>query len=167
MAAGAMSCPKCDQPLVRVATPHAVFWRCEGCRGTAIGLDALRRTFERGQINAVWQRARTEHGSPAAACPSCRNQMIEVAATEQPEPRIEVCRICHFLWFDADELTRLTPLPPPAQSSKQELSPDARQALAIAELELMREQSQTHGYGAGVAADFWSQIAQLLLTAKS
>jgi Zn-finger nucleic acid-binding protein len=43
--------------------------------------------------------------------------MIEVAATTEPEPRIDVCRLCHFVWFDADELARFTPLPPPPKST--------------------------------------------------
>ena len=142
MAGATMSCPKCHQPLARVATSHGVFWRCGGCSGVAIGLDVLRRTFAREQINTVWRRARTEEGSPAAACPSCRNQMIEVAATDQPEPRIEVCRLCHFLWFDADELSRLTPLPPKPREEEERLSAEGRQALAIAEVELMRRAAE-------------------------
>ena len=154
-----MNCPKCDQLLAKKTTSHAVFWRCEGCHGTAIGIDVLRRSFARDQINAMWQRARTADGSPAAACPSCRNGMIEVAATEAPEPRIEVCRICHFLWFDADELTGLTPLPPKQPPAEQTLSAEARQALAIAELDLIRRNAEREDRR--VADDFWLELAQL------
>jgi Zn-finger nucleic acid-binding protein len=145
MAAAAMSCPKCDQPLERFAMQHGVFWRCGGCSGVAIGLEVLRRTFVREQINAVWRRAREEQGSPAAACPSCRNQMIEVAATEHPKPRIEICRLCHFLWFDAEELNRLTPLPPKPPAEQAQLSAEARQALALAEVEIMARAAQREG----------------------
>jgi Zn-finger nucleic acid-binding protein len=153
-----MSCPKCDAPLVRVTTDHAVFWRCESCRGTAIGVDALRRTFARYQINALWCRAREAQGSPAAACPSCRNQMIEVAATDRPEPRIEVCRICHFLWFDVDELAALTPLPPKVQTEPPELPAEARQAIAVAEVELINRRAERDE----VAEEFWWQLVRLL-----
>jgi Zn-finger nucleic acid-binding protein len=162
MAAATMSCPKCDAPLGRVTTSHGVFWRCDGCRGTAIGLEALRRTFARDQINALWRRAREAQGSPAAACPSCRNQMIEVAATAQPEPRIEVCRICHFLWFDADELAAFAPLPPDSAPAETPLPPEARQALALAELDLIRRKADREERR--VADEFWITLAHLFST---
>ena len=162
MAAATMNCPKCDQPLAKKTTSHAVFWRCEGCHGTAIGIDVLRRSFAREQINAMWQRARTADGSPAAACPSCRNQMIEVAATETPEPRIEVCRVCHFLWFDADELAGLTPLSPKQPPVERMLPPEVRQALAIAEVELVTQNAQREERRA--ADQFWIELARLFST---
>lgn len=159
MAAAMMSCPKCDQPLVKKRTSHAVFWKCEGCHGTAIGIDVLRRSFARPQINAMWRRAREEHGSPAAACPSCRNQMIEVAATDAPEPRIEVCRLCHFLWFDADELAGLTPLPPPQPAVDHQLSLEARQGLAIAEADWIRRNAERDECRVG--DELWRNLAHL------
>ena len=156
-----MSCPKCDQPLVKTTTGHGVFWRCENCRGTAIGLQALRRTFARDEINAVWRRARDKEGSPAAACPSCRNQMIEVAATSQPEPRIEVCAICHFLWFDADELAAFAPLPPkPNEEPDEEMSAKAREALALAEVEMMGRAAQREKEASD---DAWVRLAYTLM----
>lgn len=160
--AGTMSCPKCDQPLTKTTTNHGVFWRCPSCAGTAIGLQALRRTFVREQINAVWRRAREEQGSPAAACPSCRNQMIEVAATDAPEPRIEICRLCHFLWFDADELAGLKPLPPTQPTADEMLSPQAREALALAELDLIRRNAEREERRVG--DEFWTTLAQLFST---
>ena len=157
--AGMMSCPKCDQPLVKTTTSHGLFWRCENCRGTAIGLQALRRTFARDEINGVWRRAREKKGSPAAACPSCRNQMIEVAATAQPEPRIEVCAICHFLWFDADELAALAPLPPKPKELEEEMPPKAREALAIAEVEIMGRAAQREKEASD---EVWVRLAHML-----
>ena len=157
----AMSCPKCDQPLGRVTAEHGVFWKCGGCSGIAIGVDVLRRTFVREQINAVWRRTREKQGSPAAACPSCRNQMIEVAATDDPEPRIEVCRLCHFLWFDADELSRLTPLPPKPPAGEEQLAADARQALAIAEVELIRRAAERENRAAD---DEWLRLLRIFMS---
>jgi len=111
--ASTLSCPRCQQQLERTTTPHGVFYGCAGCGGKALGVDVLRRTFARDEINAVWRRAITGEGTAGRACPSCRNAMLEVSATEGEQPlRIDVCRLCHSLWFDADELVRLTPLPP-------------------------------------------------------
>ena len=86
--------------------------------------------------------------------------MIEVSATEEPEPRIEVCRICHFLWFDADELTRLTPLPPKAPAAEPQLSPEAREALAVAEVETMGRAAQRENEASD---DVWGRLAHTLM----
>ena len=76
---------------------------------------------------------------------------------EEPEPRIEVCRICHFLWFDADELTRFTPLPQKEKPGERELAPEARQALAIAEVELAAQRAERSETG----DEFLLQIARI------
>ena len=88
--------------------------------------------------------------------------MIEVAASDQGEPRIEVCRICHFLWFDADELAGLARLPPTGTAAEPELSPEARKALAIAEVELMGR----HAERDDVAEDFWIQMARIFAATR-
>ena len=120
-----------------------MFFGCRSCGGKALGIDVLRRTFAREQINAVWRRAISGEGTAGPACPSCRNGMVEVSATEEELPlRIDVCRLCHFLWFDGDELARLTPLPPKPATAEPELPVTARQALAIAKVELMAEQAE-------------------------
>jgi Zn-finger nucleic acid-binding protein len=138
-----LSCPRCHQQLEKTTTPHGVFFGCPSCGGKALGVDVLRRTFAREEINAVWRRAVSSEGTAGPACPSCRNAMIEVSATADEHPlRIDVCRLCHFLWFDADELARFTPLPPKPEPAEQELPPEARQALAIAQVQLMAEQAE-------------------------
>lgn len=114
--------------------PHGLFWRCPGCGGSALGLDLLRRTFRGEQLNDVWQRVVHEEGVLAAPCPGCGNAMREIIAAGPP---LEVCRVCHFFWFDAGELQRLSPLPAPAPAP--EMPPAARQALAIAKVQMMAE----------------------------
>ncbi|MBA2432843.1 MAG: zf-TFIIB domain-containing protein, partial [Chthoniobacterales bacterium] len=136
---------RCHHPLGKTTSPHGVFWSCAECGGKALGMDVLRRTFARDQINAVWRRAVAGTGAPGTACPSCRNAMIEVSASHDPEPlRIDVCRLCHFLWFDAEELARFTPLPPKPAPVVEELPLEARQALALAEVKSRSQQAERH-----------------------
>ena len=85
--------------------------------------------------------------------------MIEVAATGEPEPRVEVCRICHFLWFDADELSRLKPLPPKVAAVQPELSPEARQAIAIAEVQLIARRAERDEF----ADEVFGQLARIFV----
>ncbi len=141
--ANKLTCPRCHQQLQKTTTAHGVFFGCPLCGGKALGLDVLRRTFARDEINAVWRRAIRSEGSRGTACPSCRNAMIEVSATSGEQPlRIDVCRLCHFLWFDADELVQLTPLPPQPAPREPELSTEARQALALAQVEMVAQQAE-------------------------
>jgi Zn-finger nucleic acid-binding protein len=152
----ALSCPKCLQPLEKTTTAHGIFWSCASCGGKALGVDVLRRTFVRDQINEVWRRAREREGSRGRACPSCSNAMIEVAATTEPQPRIDVCRLCHFLWFDHDELTHFTLLTPPPEPVKQELSPEAREQLALIKVQILADRAQKDA-----EAESWRKIIQL------
>ena len=159
--ATALSCPRCLQPLTKTTSVHGVFWSCAACGGKALGVDVLRRTFARDQINAVWRRAREGEGSSGPACPSCHNAMIEVAATPEQDPRIDVCLLCHFLWFDADELARLSPAEPKKQAAEPELSPEAKQALAILEAQQMARRVDRQVDGER-NIEVWRQLAELL-----
>ena len=86
--------------------------------------------------------------------------MIEVAATAQPAPRIEVCRICHFLWFDADELAAFAPLPAVPARAETPLPAETRETLAIAELELIKRKADHDERK--VANEFWDTLARFL-----
>jgi len=90
-----------------------IIWRCEKCDGRAVGLQLLRRAFTPASINPLWLHAIHNEGSIARPCPSCGNSMIEVALDSSNGIRIEVCRICEFVWFDAGETQPLQLRPPP------------------------------------------------------
>ena len=155
-----MTCSKCGTPLQAVRMEHGVFWRCEQCGGRALGVNLLRRTFVREAINEVWGRATNNNGFAGRACPSCHNSMIEVAATDQPEPRIDVCRLCHFVWFDADEISHFAPLPPPAPKPA-ELPQKAREAIALAKVEQLAREAEMSKWGVDPTDRWWTQVAHL------
>ena len=56
----------------------------------------------------------------------------------QLRSRKMVCRLCHFVWFDAAEVENLVPrsVPPP----KPELPQKAREAIALAKVQELAEQ---------------------------
>src|SRR5438067_4777058 len=104
-------CPACRVPLAEIRTSNGIIWRCARCDGRAVGLQLLRRTFTGESINPLWLHAIRDQGQQARPCPSCANAMIEVALTNSDGPRVEVCRICEFVWFDAGETQSLQPRP--------------------------------------------------------
>ena len=106
-------CPACRIPLTEIRTGSGIIWRCEKCDGRAVGLQLLRRTFTGESINPLWLHAIHNEGSRARPCPSCNNPMIEVAVDRSGGIKIEVCKICEFLWFDAGETQPLQVRPPP------------------------------------------------------
>jgi hypothetical protein len=87
--------------------------------------------------------------------------MIEVTATAEATPCVEVCRICQFLWFDADELAPFTRLTPKQQNAEQQLSGAAREALALAKVELTRE----HAGRSDLDGNLWSDLALMFASA--
>lgn len=87
--------------------------------------------------------------------------MIEVAATDEPQPRIDVCRLCHFVWFDADELAHFTPLAAAETPAAPELPAKAREALAMLQVEQLARQEEA-GSVTEPPDELWKRIAALL-----
>ena len=151
-------CPACRIPLTEMRTSNGIIWRCEKCEGRAVGLELLRRTFTPQSINPLWLHAVHNEGGTARPCPSCGNRMIEVALDSSSGIKVEVCRICEFVWFDAGETQRLQvrPLskPPPAP-----LAEKARQTIALATIQQLAEQARSPDFDSALPREWWQQIA--------
>src|SRR5262249_39840731 len=147
-------CPACRSPLAEMRTATGVIWRCEKCDGRAVGLQLLRRTFTPESVNPLWLHAIHKEGSIARPCPSCSNPMIEVALESTSGIRVEVCRICEFVWFDAGETQPLQvpplPKPPPAP-----LPQKAREAIALAKVDQLAERTRGSGFNSAPPAEWW------------
>ena len=91
-------------------------------------LPVLRRFVHPAALRELWQRA-SDAPPNRRACPACRQAMVEVTADDAPP--VDVCRRCHFVWFDAGELRQLqasagppplvppeTPAPPPSRATR-------------------------------------------------
>lgn len=103
-------CPGCRVPLEQVRMERGVFWACAQCGGRALSVELLRHTFTSESINPLWLRALHGEGTTGRDCPCCRHPMIEVPLADDPAaPAVDVCRSCHFVWFDASEIAGLRP----------------------------------------------------------
>lgn len=109
-------CPRCDVALQPHSVTAGTFWKCDGCGGGGVGLAVLRVAFTPESINPLWLNAIDGGGAPGCACPSCRNSMIEVPLPGSSELKVDVCRLCQFVWFDIREAGGLIP-----RSAKEQL----------------------------------------------
>lgn len=115
---------------------HGVFWLCRACGGRALNVELLRRTFTRESVNPFWLRAINGERKPGRPCPCCRNAMTEVALAETPEaPAVDVCRLCHFVWFDATELAGMQPRDRTAEGEGKKVAAARRIVTGAARLE--------------------------------
>lgn len=112
-AARALVCPGCDEPLVALPSGRVLTYRCARCNGIAATLAALRSRHDSTAVNAVWNRSAPS--ATARRCPGCRDHMrvATVAIPAEGSLELDVCKRCHLVWFDRDELARL-PLRPGA-----------------------------------------------------
>ena len=154
-------CPACRIPLTEMRTGTGIIWRCEKCDGRAVGLQLLRRTFTPESINPLWLHAIHNEGIGARPCPSCSNPMIEVALDSSSGTKLEVCKICEFVWFDKGETqplqVRPPPKPPPAL-----LPQKAREAIALARVQQLAEQARGPDFDSAPPDEWWKSIAAFL-----
>jgi len=86
--------------------------------------------------------------------------MIEAALSENAAIDVDVCRLCHFVWFDAHEVETLIPRPlPPAPL---ELPQAAREAMAMEKVAELAEQARGTDFDSAPPDEQWKQIAAFL-----
>jgi Zn-finger nucleic acid-binding protein len=146
-----LPCPACRIALTEVRTEHGIIWRCEKCDGRAVGLRLLRRTFTAESINPLWLHAIHNEGSSGRRCPSCGNAMIEAGLDNSSGIRVEVCRICEFVWFDAG-----------ATQSLQVQAASEPAPAALAKVQQLPEQARGANSGSVASQESWKQIAAFL-----
>jgi Zn-finger nucleic acid-binding protein len=157
-----LMCPGCQRPLTQVRTSKGIFWSCQNCGGRAIGVELLRHIFTPESINPLWLHAIKGEGQSGRSCPSCRNSMIEVKLSNNAEIKVDVCRLCHFVWFDAKEVENLVPRA--GARPKPEIPQKAREAIAMLEIERLAKEARGGDYDFDSAPpdEWWKQIAAFL-----
>jgi membrane associated rhomboid family serine protease/Zn-finger nucleic acid-binding protein len=75
---------------------------------------------------------------------------------------IDVCELCQFIWTDAGELEQMPAAPPPARPQEPDLPPEAKEALAMAKVEALRQRARAYDVEEGLP-DNPVQAALLLL----
>jgi membrane associated rhomboid family serine protease/Zn-finger nucleic acid-binding protein len=139
---------------------NGVFWTCDTCGGRAVGLELLRRTFTPESINPLWLHAISGEGKTGCCCPSCAHPMIEIELSERTALDVDVCRLCHFVWFDMHEVETLIPRPLPAAAP--EMPQAAREAIAMLKVEELAEQARGTDSDSAPPDERWKQIAAFL-----
>jgi len=138
-----LACPNCRAELKTKATPHGRMYPCEACGGTSVALAVLRTRFEKDTfLNRLYTSARQAGRGKGRPCPHCGGKMSLVGFSRKKgeEPTVlDVCPPCQFIWFDAHELDELAKMIPPRLPRNEELSPKARQAAAMLEVQRQQE----------------------------
>ena len=84
--------------------------------------------------------------------------MIQVALSDTPEaPAVDVCCLCHFVWFDANELAELKPRPLP--ETPPALPAAARQAIAMLKVRRIAEEAKGSDFDSAAPDEWWKQLA--------
>lgn len=151
-------CPRCALPLKQVTTGHGVLWACSNCGGRAVGVELLRRTFTPESINPLWLHAIRGEGPSSGQCPSCHNPMIEVKLSDTAGVKVDVCRLCHFVWFDAHEVDTLVPRPIPATPVKR--PHEIPETVAIPNMEQLAKGTPGTDFNSASPDEWWKQIAR-------
>ena len=138
-----LACPNCSGRLARRVTETGVVYACPGCGGVAAGLATLRNEHvARESIGRVWRTARQETVPQGRPCPHCGRRMA-VVTTEAGGRALDldVCRNCACVWFDPGERSALPEEPPPPPLPEEaEVPAEAREAIAIAQVEEAQRQ---------------------------
>ena len=81
---------------------------------------------------------------------------VPIIATEDKTTHLDVCTGCHFIWFDTQEFEALPRIPAKSPASEA-LPQEAKEAAALAQLEILRQKSATMDTLA--PPDHWWQLA--------
>jgi membrane associated rhomboid family serine protease/Zn-finger nucleic acid-binding protein len=155
-------CPNCHVQMSKVTGNPDVFWRCHCCDGRSATVALLRRTIPRDVVNALWQKARFGEHPHKRHCPACNRLMAEVpASAEGSAPYLDVCTACHFVWFDSSEYDSLPVLPRDTKGNNS-LPQEAREKIAVLELDAIRQQAKESDWEQNAPDEWWQWIPAVL-----
>ena len=134
------TCPNCSRALMRMQSAAGIYWACESCGGRTVAVPVLRKVVGEKPITRLWADARSAPRGDKR-CPTCRHRMFE---TVEGGLRLDVCKVCQFVWFDAQEFEQM-PGVTPVVEKRAELPQAAREAIALAEVQRMGEAATEDG----------------------
>lgn len=139
-----LHCPIDRSSLRRNKVGSGFAWTCDLCAGRAVWMPVLRRELTAEAARTLWNTA-LQSKVDGVQCPSCRRATVRVGIDiedDEPAPgrlALDVCRACHCVWFDADELERLPKSPPRTPPPSAPRDPAVAQKAAVAEARLLAE----------------------------
>lgn len=155
-------CPNCSVPLLKTQATVGMLWVCPSCDGRAAAFPLLRRKVPNSVVNKLWMTARAAGYSSARHCPVCNRVMAEIPASlEHQTERLDVCTACQFIWFDHGEYESL-PVITRQPDFEEQLPQEAREKLAIIQLEKIREDARGKDWGEDSPDEWWKWIPGLL-----
>ncbi len=157
-----MICPRCQSRLTQLKRPQGLVYQCASCRGFAVSVPVLRKLVPQSIIRDLWSRAHKTQPRAGAECPVCRRRMADVAVAGIEKPLVlDVCTRCQFVWFDRQELEQLPP-PIAKPPTGEDLPPEAREKLALLELERLKKREQLATADDQYPEDWWQWIPGIL-----
>jgi membrane associated rhomboid family serine protease len=155
-------CPKCNIQLTKTKGSWGIFWRCPSCDGRSATLAFLRKYVPKKTVNALWMSVRDGSFPQKRRCPACSNLMTEAPASGgKTTPYIDVCSVCQFVWFDTTEYEAL-PKIPRKPTFEERLPQEAREKLAMLELDTIREEVRGSDWGQGGPEQAWQWLPGIL-----
>jgi len=152
-------CVDCKTRLENNKGPLGVTWSCPACGSRAATIPYLRKHVPRPIVNYIWQQARSPDAIGKRKCPGCDAQMAEIDM--KGNAPLDVCTRCHFVWFDPGEHEAL-PERLDKTPKKEVLPQKAREAIALAKLESIREEGMGSDWGNDLPEESWKWIPALL-----
>lgn len=153
-----LQCPSCRHRLSRIPTPKGVIYGCRHCGGRSVAVPVLRRDFGAEFTKNFLIVARGSGDVSERRCSFCGRHMSRFTLpTPQGPMELDHCPLCNLVWFDRGELEAIPHVPPPVE---EELSPKAREALALYKIQTENEaQAATDTEG---PESYWQYIPAFL-----
>lgn len=153
------TCPECKQGLIQKKTEYGVFWACEPCDRWLLSVPFLRHILDPAFFTDFWQAVRRSAEGTGSACPSCAKPMTKVSM-DILDPLAMVCQACNFAWLTHEQRALLpaqTELQSPVHAPNAALSPEAVQATAMLQVQLIAERARNENEFSGDNIPMWKK----------
>ncbi len=152
-------CVDCKTLLESDKGPLGLIWACPACGSRAATVAFLRKHVPQVLVNDIWQTAQSPDAVCKRKCPGCDALMAEVEM--KGFAPLDVCTICHFIWFDPGEHEAL-PTRMDKTLEREVLPQKTREAIALARLDSIREEAMGSDWGHNSPEETWKWIPALL-----
>jgi membrane associated rhomboid family serine protease len=94
------NCPKCGIALETIRQRDGVYYYCYQCHGRAVTVSQIRRTAGDKFASGLVRKINKATEASERPCPFCHAPM-RIVEIYQPEARLDTCKPCTAVWFDA------------------------------------------------------------------
>src|SRR5688500_17483816 len=125
-------CPNCRERLIKCQNFAGLHWVCDKCQGRAVSINVLRKLIGEQIVYRIWVPSR-DLLPGVKPCPMCGRQMVAHEVNRaMGTDELDVCRSCHFVWFDPLEFDSFPRIAQP-KTLESKLPQEAREKIAIME----------------------------------